>query len=39
MLTERESQAEARRRIVELCLRSTAERGAAPCSRDELHER
>lgn len=38
-LTDRQRRAETRKRIVELCLRSTAERGTAPCSRDELHER
>lgn len=39
-LVERESgTSKARARIVELCLKSTAERGTNRWSRDELHER
>ena len=39
-LVQRESRTEkARRRIVELCLKSTAERGTGRWTRDELHER
>lgn len=39
-LVKRESQAvKARERIVELCLKSTAERGTGRWTRDELHER
>ena len=39
-LVERESRAaRARETIVELCLKSTAERGTGRWTRDELHER
>lgn len=39
-LVQRESKAaKARRRIVDLCLKSRAERGTERWTRDELHER